>query len=63
MTYTIVATKSGTTVSTMRITPVSSVEKARGLISDGWVVVISDQSGRVFRPSEFDHLADEHVLA
>jgi hypothetical protein len=51
--FTIVASKDGETVMTVRLGPKISVEKALGLAEDGWQVHITDSEGRQYTPNQF----------
>jgi hypothetical protein len=54
--FTIVASKDGETVTTVRLGPKISVEKARALLADGWQVHITDSDGRQYMPDQFDQV-------
>ena len=56
MTYTILATKNGQSVQTLRINTESAVGKARELMSFGWQVHIRDSAGEMVLPEDFDQL-------
>ena len=51
--FTIVASKNGRTVSTVRISPSVSVAKAQGPPDEGWEVHIKDSDGRQYQPDQF----------
>ena len=53
MTFSIHASKNGQSVVTVRISPETTVDKARRLESLGWQVHIKDSVGRQFGVSEF----------
>jgi hypothetical protein len=55
-TFTIVASKDGETVTTVRLGPKISVEKALGLSESGWQVHITDSEGRQYTPDQFDQV-------
>lgn len=61
MTFTIHASKNGQSVATVRLTPVSALDKARALEALGWQVWVTGSAGRQFLSTEFDRLlfADE----
>jgi hypothetical protein len=51
--FTIVASKDSETVTTVRLGPKISLEKARGLVENGWQVHITDSEGRQYTPDQF----------
>ena len=53
MTFSIHASKNGQSVVTVRISPETTVDKARRLENLGWQVHITDSAGRQFGVSEF----------
>jgi hypothetical protein len=57
MTYTIHASKSDQTSVTVRINPAIAVDKARALELSGWQVHVTDSSGHLFTPLDFDRLS------
>jgi len=54
MTYAIHASRNGHSVVTIRISPISAVDKARLLERLDWQVHITDSAGRQFDVSGFD---------
>ena len=56
MTYAIQASKDGQSVSTIRISPIAAIDKARLLERLGWRVHITDSAGHQFGPSDFYQL-------
>ena len=56
MTYAIHASRDGQSVSTIRISPIAAIDKARLLERLGWRVHITDSAGRQFGPSDFYQL-------
>ena len=57
MTYTIHASKNDQTSVTVRINPATAADKARVLELLGWQVHVTDSSGHLFTPSDFDRLS------
>jgi hypothetical protein len=57
MTYTIHASKNDQTSVTVRINPATAVDKARVLELLGWQVHVTDSSGHLFTPLDFDRLS------
>jgi len=56
MTYAIHASRNGHSVVTIRISPISAVDKARLLERLDWQVHITDSAGHEFNPQDFDRL-------
>ena len=56
MTYAIHASRNGHSVVTIRISPISVVDKARLLERLDWQVHITDSAGHQFDPQDFDRL-------
>jgi len=56
MTYAIHASRNGHSVVTIRISPISAVDKARLLERLDWQVHITDSAGHQFDPQDFDRL-------
>ena len=56
MTYAIHASRNGHSVVTIRISPISAVDKARLLERLYWQVHITDSAGHQFDPQDFDRL-------
>ena len=56
MTYAIHASRNGHRVVTIRISPISAVDKARLLERLDWQVHITDSVGYQFDPQDFDRL-------
>jgi hypothetical protein len=54
--FTIQASKNGQTITTVRIRPTVSVEKAKMLLREGWQVYITDAAGHQYGSNEFDQL-------
>ena len=57
MTYTIHASKNDQTSVTVRINPSTAVDKVRVLELLGWQVHVTDSSGHLFTPLDFDRLS------
>jgi hypothetical protein len=57
MTYTIHASKNGQTSVTVRINPATAVDKARALELLGWQVHVTNSSGHLFTPTDFDRVS------
>ena len=57
--FTIQASKNGQTITTVRIRPTVSVEKAKTLLREGWQVHITNAAGHQYGSDEFDQLAAE----
>ena len=56
MTYAIHASRNGHSVVTIRISPISAVDKARLLERLDWRVHITNSAGHQFDPQDFDRL-------
>ena len=62
--FTIHASKDDQTITTVRIDPTVSIEKAKSLLQKGWQVHIITAKGRQYGPDEFDRLLScEWVVA
>jgi hypothetical protein len=57
MTFTIHASKNDQASVTVRINPATAVDKARVLDLLGWQVHVTDSSGHLFTPLDFDRLS------
>jgi hypothetical protein len=57
VTFLVHASRGGVETTTVRLSVVVAIAKARALMDDGWQVFITDRSGTRYYPSEFDRLA------
>ncbi|MBB5046177.1 hypothetical protein HNR60_000919 [Rhodopseudomonas rhenobacensis] len=57
MTYKITAERDNETMRSSRISALIAIAKARIWASEGWEVVITDDQGRDYAPSQFEELA------
>ena len=55
--FTILASKNGQTITTVRIGPMVCVEKAKTLLGEGWQVHITSAVGHRYSPDEFNQMA------
>ena len=56
MTFIVEASRDEETTTTVRLSVVVAIAKARALAEEGWQVFITAPDGTRYRPSEFDRL-------
>ena len=56
MAYKMIAERDNTTVQVERQSSLLIVAKAKVWVSEGWQVVITDDEGKTYAPSEFEQL-------
>jgi hypothetical protein len=54
--FTVHASKNDQRITTVRIGPMVSIEKAKTLLQEGWQVHVTDAAGHQYSPDDFDQL-------
>ncbi|HEY0328420.1 MAG TPA: hypothetical protein VGC77_04910 [Rhodopseudomonas sp.] len=63
MSYKITAERDNETMRSSRISALIAIAKARIWVSEGWQVVITDEQGRDYIPSQFEQLVPAKLRA